>query len=245
MRGPSTARTTESSRCAGRQTGRGGFVFTALLALALSVFSTLSAMPAAATTTLSDPVGDVFVFGTPPPGLVLPDLIEISGGFTATDLILSATFAPGTLTPGITNTFFSFGLDLDLNDRTGTDFIRGAEQQVMFHTSLTHAFVCSRILVVPAECSAEIPVFVDTDFLSVTLSLGPDGIDDDGVARFGFVAGMLGNGGPISEDVAYDITSPVERNFTAVTSAVVPEPSTAILVLTGLFTLAARRQRRA
>lgn len=201
------------------------------------------ASPAEATTVLPDPVGDVHFFTTPPPGLAIPDLIEITGGFTATDLILTATFAPGTLVPGVSNTFFGFGLDLDLDDRTGTDFIRGAEKHIMFHTSLDHAFVCDRILVVPAECSAQVPVQIDTDTLTVVLSLGPAGIDDDGVARFGFVAGLLGDGGPISEDIAFDVTSSVDRRFTVTTTPVVPEPGTAPLLLLGLAGLASVRGR--
>ena len=198
---------------------------------------------AQATTVLEDPIGDVYLYGTPPAGLVLPDLIEISGGYTDTELILTARFAPGTLSPGITNTFFSFGLDLDLNELTGTDFIRGAEQHVMFHASLDYAFLCSRVLVFPPECGDEIPVLLDTDFLSVRLSLGADGLNDDGVARFGFVAGMLGPGGPISDDVAFDVSSAVGRRFTVTTSAVVPEPSSALLCLYGLSVLGAIRTK--
>lgn len=217
---------------------RGAVARASLLLLALA--------PAArATTVLSDPVGDVFYFGTPPAGLAIPDLTEITGGYTATQLILTATFAPGTLVPLVGSTFFSFGLDLDLDQSTGRDFIRGAEQHVMFHTSLQTAFVCSRVLVVPAVCSAEIPVFHDADTLRVEVSLGPDGIDDDGVARFGFVAGMLGDTGPISEDIAFDITSQIERRFTVSTSPVaIPEPGSAFGVLVGLACLAASRRAR-
>ena len=206
----------------------------------------LALAPAArATTVLSDPVGDVFYFAAPPAGLAIPDLIEITGGYTATELILTATFAPGTLVPLVGSTFFSFGLDLDLDQSTGRDFIRGAEQHVMFHTSLETAFVCSRVLVVPAVCSAEIPVFLTADMLRVVVSLGPDGINDDGLARFGFVAGMLGASGPLSEDIAFDVTSQVERRFTVSTSPIaVPEPSSALGVLVGLAALATGRRAR-
>lgn len=220
---------------------RSGFVFW-LIGWAWLLTALLSPS-AQATTVLEDPVGDVYLYGTPPAGLVLPDLIAISGGYTDTELILTASFAPGTLSPGVTSTLFSFGLDLDLNEWTGTDFIRGAEQHVMFHTSLDYAFVCSKVLVFPPQCGGQIPVFRDTDFLSVTLSLGPDGLDDDGIARFGFVAGMLGANGPISDDVAFDVSSPIDRRFTVITSAVIPEPSSGLLFLYGLSGLGLIRKQ--
>ena len=54
---------------------------------------------------------------------------------------------------------------------------------------------------------------------------------------------MLGANGPISDDVAFDVSSPIERRFTVITSAVIPEPSSGLLFLYGLSGLGLIRKQ--
>ncbi len=198
---------------------------------------------------IEDPVGDVTLFSGPlPPGSPSPpELVSVRAGFDATHLHVDVSFAPGTMNPGGTGTFYLLGLDLDLNALTGASFIPGAEAMLFFASDLQSATICGTTLD-PAVCTTSIPVQLGADDLSVSIPLGPDGIDDDGAARFGFVAGYFLDGIPVSEDVAFGgVSGSLDRVFAAVSGNLLaaPVPALAPLGAIGLalaLVAAARRE---
>lgn len=88
-----------------------------LLALLAPSFAT-------ATTIISDPIGDA--------GLG-PDIVSIAGGYDATNLYLSASFAPGTL--NLSNLSLWFLLDTDTNTATGLSTGSAGEDYVVSYKS--------------------------------------------------------------------------------------------------------------
>lgn len=212
------------------------------LALAASLLFALSA-PAAATTVITDPVGDLVLLQDPLPAgaPVIPDIIEVTGGFTPEDLLLTATFAPGTMTPGTEGYFFTFGLDLDLDDSTGSNFLRGADHVLLVASSFEFATVCDDLIPLPLNCGLRVPVTAEADYFELAFPLGPGGLEDDGVLRFGLATGVFFGLGPIAGDEAWDGTARQDRVLSAVTSAV-PEPGLGSLLAIGLLGIALRRR---
>lgn len=216
------------------------------LGLALAALTLLGAGPAGATTVLPDPVGDHYLFVDPLPGGLppLPDLIEVTAGYTATHLHMTASFAPGTMVPGTPEYFFTIELDTDLDAATGGSYVPGADKVILLATSMAYGTICDDLVVMPFNCSTQVPVSASPDHLSLAIPLGTGGLVDDGVVRFGWTVGLFSGGGPVGADSAYDGTSTAEKIFTVQSTPVVPEPHTGLLVLAGMSGLAARRRRR-
>jgi len=203
---------------------------------------------------LEDPAGDVFFFDGPlPPGpLQAPDILEVAAGYTEKELVVTLTFAAGTMQPGVVGTFYILGLDTDFALHTGGSFIPGADYHIPFATDLTFATICEESLT-PATCGSQIPVVTSGDSMQVIVPLGAEGIDDDGVVRFGFVAGLFMDGAPATEDGAFDGDSgSLERKLTMASRAIesssvpVPEPAGPLGAAASVLAVAwaARRRHR-
>jgi hypothetical protein len=165
---------------------------------------------------LQDPAGDPFFFNGPlPPGSPeAPDLLKLQAGFTSTDLMVSVTFAAGTMQPGTAGTLYIMGLDTDLNLTTGGSFVPGADKILFFASDLTFATICDEYVSLPT-CPNQVPITLQGDQLQMTIPLDASGINDDGVVRFGFVAGLFLSGLPASEDSAFDgVSGSLVRNLT-------------------------------
>ena len=136
--------------------------------------------------TVFDPIGDAS--GT-------HDVIEINGGFTPSNVILSADFNTGTL--NIENLGFIFGLDIDEDASTGlpssfTSFPVGAEFSVFFHSQIDPVQATIFDLA-PSQTTGSVPVGnVPVSFTPNALSLSvPFTLlgNDDGPMNFGFIVG--------------------------------------------------------
>jgi hypothetical protein len=141
----------------------------AILAIALLFGGLAAASPLVAQTTIPDPINDASGW---------PDIVSVSGGFTTTNLLVTAHFRPGTLSPA--NLGFLIGLDTDLNANTGTqppNWPVGQDYTVYFNslTNPSTAFVGGY----------PIPVSFSADSLGVSVPLAQLG-NDNGVARFAF-----------------------------------------------------------
>lgn len=210
---------------------RRGWRAVCLLAVA---WAALAPGSARATTVLPDPAGDVFFFSGPlPPGSpVPPDLIAVTGGFTSSELRLTAAFAPGTLEPAAVGLFFVMGLDTDLDAGTGSNFIPGADKLLFFATGLATVNVCDELVPFPV-CSGTLPVTLEEDLLSLVVPTGAPILPNGGEVRFGFVAGLFVGGLPVTEDDAFDgVASSLDRTLSALSSPLLP-PAVAILVKPG------------
>lgn len=202
-------------------------------------------------TVLLDPAGDFQLLAGPlPPGAVAPDLVRLAAGFTASHLIVTVEFAPGTLQSPVGSAFYLLGLDLDLNLTTGGATISGADALLIFASDLSYATIC-RETISPETCGAQVPVFANGDELQLDIPLDASGLDDDGVARFGFVAGLFDGGVPIAEDAAFDGASgSLQRNLLMVSgSLLAPQavpvlgPVAAMILALGLVITARRAVR--
>jgi len=200
-------------------------------------------------TVLLDPLGDFHLFAGPLPvgSPAAPDLLQLKAGFTASHLLVTVDFAPGTMHPAAEGNFYVLGLDLDLNLTTGGSFIPGADTLLPFSAGLEFATVCDGFIS-PGTCGQQIPVLLEGDQLRLEIPLDSTGIDDDGVVRFGFVAGLFAAGVPVSEDAAFDgVSGSLDRNLTMISGAIaevtVPmlEPWGALLLTAGLLATAIRR----
>jgi len=222
-----------------------------VIRLACFLFATMTLLglaplpQASATTVLSDPEGDVFLFngslpsGSPP----APDIVEVTAGFSSENLVFTIDFATGTLGDSL-NGLAVMGLDLDLDAGTGGSFIPGADRLLFFSGDLSFLTVCEEIVPFPVGCGSQLSITEGTDSLAFEVPLDLPDINDDGEVRFGFVIGLFDGGVPVSEDAAFGgPAGSLERNLQAVSSAVVPEPSTAVLVAMGLTVLGAHRSR--
>ena len=207
--------------------------------------------PPAGLSVLEDPLDDVVYFEGPLPeeGPVAPDIARVTAGFDEDDLIVTVSFAAGTMQPGVEGLFYVLGLDVDVNVATGGSFIPGAEKILFFATDLTFATICDEFVSL-ATCHNQLPVTALGDRLEVAIPLDDSGIDDDGVALFGFVAGLFVAGVPATEDDAFDgVSRSLERNLSALTGSLlgtpVPEPSGTLLgcsMLIAMSWLASRRR---
>ena len=189
-------------------------------------------------TLLVDPVGDPSLLSGPlPPGAVAPDLVRLTAGFTTTHLIVTVGFAPGTMQPPVGSSFYLLGLDLDLNLTTGGADIPGADALLIFAGNLSYATIC-RDYISPGTCGAQVPVFLDGDEMQLDIPLDASGLDDDGVARFGFVAGLFDGGVPIAEDAAFDgVSGSLQRNLLMVSGSLLAPPPQAVPALGPAATL--------
>jgi len=95
----------------------------------------------------------------------------------------------------------------------------------------------------PGAKAIVVTAFASADRLAFSILLGPAGIDDDGLVRFGLSAGIFHGAGPLGVDDAWDGTDGRAQVFTVQSSALVPEPGTGLLAAVGLFLLGARRRR--
>jgi hypothetical protein len=89
------------------------------------------------------------------------------------------------------------------------------------------------------------------DSLEVVIPLDATGLDDDGVALFGFVTGLFMGGQPVTEDEAFDgVSSSRERRLTLSSSAVAAPAlpvlglATRIGLVAALVVAAEARRRR-
>lgn len=208
--------------------------------LLLCVLAIAALAPAAsATTLLPDPTGDVFLFTDPlPPGAPIPpDVTAVSAGFDATDLHLTLAFAPGTLDPAEPGLFFVIGLDTDLDDSTGSNFIPGADKLLFFASGLAFVNVCDELVPIPS-CSGTLPVGVGEDLLELAVPLGAPILPDGGAVRFGFVGGLFIDGVPAAEDDAFDgVASSLDRTLSALASQIAEPPAVPALGRTGRVSL--------
>lgn len=202
-------------------------------------------------TVIDDPLGDFSLLAGPlPPGAPNPpDLLEVRAGFDSTHLHVHVEFAPGSMQAGATGLFYVLGLDLDLNMLTGGSFVPGADATLLFASDLLSATICDGSLTFES-CNVPVPVTLDADALHLSIPLDAAGIDDDGAAHFGFVAGLFVDGAPAAEDAAFGGTSgSLERQFAAVSGNLLaaPVPGLAPWALGGLVVAlgaAARRRVR-
>jgi hypothetical protein len=144
------------------------------------------ASPLHAQTIITDPAGDASGH---------PDVIAISGGYTRSNLYLTATFRSGSLNR--TNLGFMFGLDTDLHPNTGVkppaSFPLGAEFSIFFvSASDTNNATVTDIM--KEQAVGTVPVKFASDSLSLTVPLALLH-STNGKMNFGFVCGPAGPNG--------------------------------------------------
>ncbi len=193
--------------------------------LVFAVVNSLVSTTAYAQTTLFDPINDASGFH---------DITSISGGYTHTNMILTANFRAGTLHPN--NLGFTIGLDTDLNASTGTqppNYPVGQDFSLFFNSQTSATTASLSGIVGPA-----IPVSFSTDSFSLSIPLSRLG-NDDGIAKFCF---LVGNPLPSGAIQIFDF-APDTAGGGALggPTTFIPEPSTMVLAGLGIVALLGAR----